>query len=211
MLRPFVLLKSVTTSPALNGGSCFPKDVAAFTWVAQQQGLDFQILEEVRKINANQQDIFFNKIRSALWTLRGKKLAALGLAFKCDTDDIRESPALTLIRKLIDSGVIISAYDPAAMERTRSILQPSETLSYASSVYGAAEGADPLLILADWAEFADLDLQGLNMAMRFPIIIDGRNIYKRSYMLERGFTYISVGRPAAYTASLGKPRKVVLH
>jgi UDPglucose 6-dehydrogenase len=192
------------------GGSCFPKDVAAFTWVAQQQGMDFQILEEVSKINANQQEIFFNKIRSALWTLRGKKLAALGLAFKCETDDIRESPALVVIRKLIDAGVTISAYDPAAMERARAVLPSSETINYASSAYDAAEGADALLILTDWAEFADLDLQRLNIAMRFPIIIDGRNLYKPSYMLEQGFTYVSVGRPAAYTASLGKPRKLVL-
>jgi UDPglucose 6-dehydrogenase len=192
------------------GGSCFPKDVAAFTWVAQQQGMDFQILEEVRKINANQQEIFFNKIRSALWTLRGKKLAALGLAFKCDTDDIRESPALVVIRRLIDAGVTISAYDPAAMERSKAIFPPSETMNYAPNIYDAAEGADALLILTDWAEFADLDLQRLNMAMRFPIIIDGRNLYKPSYMLEKGFTYVSMGRPAAYTASLGKPRKLVL-
>jgi UDPglucose 6-dehydrogenase len=192
------------------GGSCFPKDVAAFTWVAQQQGMDFQILEEVRKINANQQDVFFNKIRSALWTLRGKKLAALGLAFKCETDDIRESPALVVIRKLIDAGVTISAYDPAAMERTQAVLPSSETMNYASSVYEAAEGADALLILTDWAEFADLDLQRLNMAMRFPIIIDGRNLYKPAYMQDKGFTYVSVGRPAVYTASLGMPRKLAL-
>jgi UDPglucose 6-dehydrogenase len=192
------------------GGSCFPKDVAAFTWVAQQQGTDFQILEEVRRINAQQLDVFFNKVRSALWTLRGKKLAALGLSFKSDTDDIRESPAIAIIQRLLDAGVRVSAYDPAAMERTQAVLPTSEAMSFAADAYDAAEGADALLILTDWAEFAHLDLQRLNMALRFPIIIDGRNLYKAEYMLANGFTYVSMGRPAAYTASLGKPRNLAL-
>lgn len=192
------------------GGSCFPKDVAAFTWVAQQQGMDFKILEEVRKINAQQLDVFFNKVRSALWTLRDKRLAALGLAFKSDTDDIRESPAIAIIRMLIDAGVTISAYDPAAMEKAKKMLPCSDEMQYASDPYEAAEGADAVLILTDWPEFAQLDLQRLNMALRFPIVIDGRNLYKPAYMQEKGFTYVSVGRPAAYTASLGKPKNLAL-
>lgn len=192
------------------GGSCFPKDVAAFYWVAQQQGVDFQLLEEVRKINATQQEVFFNKVRSALWTLRGKKLAALGLAFKGDTDDIRDSPAIDVIKKLIAAGATVTAYDPAAMERTESVLPPSETMNYASSAYEAAEGADAVLILTDWKEFGQLDLTLLNQALRFPIVIDGRNLYKPAVMQEAGFTYVSVGRPAAYTAQQGKPRKLVL-
>ncbi len=192
------------------GGSCFPKDVAAFTWVAQQQGMDFQILEEVRRINAQQLDVFFNKVRSALWTLRGKRLAALGLAFKCETDDIRESPAIAIIQKLIEAGVTICAYDPAAMEKSEAILPASESMQYASDPYEAAEDADAVLILTDWDEFAHLDLQRLNMALRFPIVIDGRNLYKPDYMQEKGFTYVSVGRPAAYTASLGKPKNLAL-
>src|SRR6202034_806505 len=93
------------------GCSCFPKDVAAFHWVAQQEGVDFQLLEEVRKINATQQQVFFNKVRSALWTLRGKRLAALGLAFKGDTDDIRDSPAIVVIKKLLEAGTTITAHD----------------------------------------------------------------------------------------------------
>jgi UDPglucose 6-dehydrogenase len=192
------------------GGSCFPKDVAAFYWVAQQQGVDFQLLEEVRKINATQQQVFFNKVRSALWTLRGKKLAALGLAFKGDTDDIRDSPAIDVIQKLIAAGASITAYDPAAMERSQSVLPPSENMRYAASAYEAAEGADAVLILTDWKEFANLDLRQLNQALRFPIVIDGRNLYQPSVMQEQGFTYVSVGRPAAYTAQQGKPRKLVL-
>ena len=192
------------------GGSCFPKDVAAFYYVAQQQGVDFQILEEVKKVNATQQDIFFNKVRTALWTLRGKKIAALGLAFKGDTDDIRDSPAIEIIRKLIDAGVTITAYDPAAIDKAKGILPASDSMKYASSAYEAAEGADALLILTDWKEFGKLDLPKLNKALNFPIIIDGRNMYKPADMQEQGFTYVSVGRPAAYTAQQGKPRKLVL-
>jgi UDPglucose 6-dehydrogenase len=192
------------------GGSCFPKDVAAFHWVAQQQGVDFQLLEEVRKINATQQEVFFNKVRSALWTLRGKKLAALGLAFKGDTDDIRDSPAIDVIRKLLAAGASVTAYDPAAIEKAQAVLPPSESMRYASNSYEAAEGADALLILTDWAEFGQLDLIRLDRALKFPIIIDGRNLYKPAAMLEQGFTYVSVGRPAAYTAQQGKPKKLAL-
>ena len=192
------------------GGSCFPKDVAAFYWVAQQQGIDFQILDEVRKINAHQQEIFFNKVRAALWTLRGKKLAALGLAFKADTDDIRDSPAIDIIRKLIDAGVSITAYDPAAIEKTKAVLPPSDSMQYAEDPYAAAEGADAVIILTEWKEFGKLDLHRLNHALKFPIIIDGRNLYKPAFMQEQGFTYVSVGRPAVYSAQQGKPRKIVL-
>jgi len=192
------------------GGSCFPKDVAAFHWVAQQQGVDFQLLEEVKKINNTQQEVFFNKVRAALWTLRGKKLAALGLAFKGDTDDIRDSPAIDVIKKLIAAGASVTAYDPAAMERTESVLPKSESMAYAKSAYEAAEGADALLILTDWKEFGKLDLPKLNQALKFPIVIDGRNLYKPAEMHDQGFTYVSVGRPATYTAQQGKPRKLVL-
>jgi UDPglucose 6-dehydrogenase len=135
------------------GGSCFPKDVAAFRWVAQQRGVDFQLLDEIRKINEAQKQIFFNKVLSALWTLRGKRLAALGLAFKSDTDDIRDSPAIDVIRKLLDAGATVTAYDPAAIERARQVLPPSEKLRYARGVYEAAEDADAVLILTDWKEF----------------------------------------------------------
>jgi UDPglucose 6-dehydrogenase len=192
------------------GGSCFPKDVAAFHWVAQQQGVDFQLLDEIRKINETQQDIFFNKVRAALWTLRGKHLAALGLAFKGDTDDIRESPALVVIRKLLEAGASVTAYDPAATERAQTVLQASDKLHYATSAYEAATGADAVLILTDWKEFAQLDLVRLNQALRFPIVIDGRNLYRPQQMLERGFTYVSMGRPASYQAQQGKPRKAIL-
>ncbi len=189
------------------GGSCFPKDVAAFHWVAQQRGVNFQLLQEVRKINETQKEVFFNKVLSALWTLRGKRLAALGLAFKSDTDDIRESPAIDIIKRLLKAGASVRAYDPAAMERAKEVLPPAENLSYAGSLYEAAGNADAVLILTDWREFAAIDLVRLNQAVHFPIVIDGRNLYKPQVMLEHGFTYVSVGRPANYEAQEGKPRR----
>lgn len=180
------------------GGSCFPKDVAAFHWVAQQQGIDFHLLEQVRTINESQKRIFVGKVRSALWTLRGKRLAALGLAFKGETDDIRESPAMEVIRELLESGASVTAYDPAAMERAKAVLPPSERLVYAADPYEAADDVDAVLILTDWKEFAELDLEILAEAVRFPIVIDGRNLYKPAKMAEHGFTYVSVGRPSTY-------------
>jgi UDPglucose 6-dehydrogenase len=192
------------------GGSCFPKDVAAFHWVAQQRGVDFQLLQEVRKINETQKDVFFNKVLSALWTLRGKRLAALGLAFKGDTDDIRESPAIDIIQRLLEAGATVTAYDPAARERAMEVLPPTEKLRYATDLYQASKDADAVLILTDWKEFATMDLTRLNQAVRFPIIIDGRNLYKPQQMLDHGFTYVSVGRPASYQAQQGKPRTLLL-
>jgi UDPglucose 6-dehydrogenase len=160
------------------GGSCLPKDVAAFHWVAEQQGVNFQLLDEVHRINEHQKDLFFNKVRAALWTLRGKCLAALDLAFKGDTDDIRDSPAIGIIKKLLEAGASVTAYDPAAMERASQLLPPSEKLHYADGILEAAQDADALLILTDWKEFADLDLVRLKQALRFPIVIDGRNLYQ---------------------------------
>jgi len=131
----------------------------------------------------------------------GKKLAALGLAFKGDTDDIRDSPAIDVIKNLIAAGATVTAYDPAAMEKAKGVLPASESISYAASPYEAAQ---------DWAEFGKLDMVKLDQALKFPIVIDGRNLYKPKYMHEQGFTYVSVGRPAAYTAQQGKPKRLVL-
>ena len=189
------------------GGSCFPKDVAAFHWVAQQQRRGLPTASGDPQDQRNAKGVFFNKVLSALWTLRGKRLAALGLAFKGDTDDIRESPAIDIIRRLLEAGATVTAYDPAAMERAKEVLPPSEKLSYAADIYEAAKDADAVLILTDWKEFAEIDLVRLNQAVRFPIVIDGRNLYKPQQMLDHGFTYVSVGRPASYQAQQGKPRK----
>ena len=192
------------------GGSCFPKDVAAFHWVAQQRGVNFQLLQEVRKINDTQREVFFNKVLSTLWTLRGKRLAALGLAYKGDTDDIRESPAVDIIKKLLKAGATVTAYDPAAMERTKEVLPVTDTFSYAGDLYEASKDADAVMILTDWKEFAKIDLPRLNRAVRFPIVVDGRNLYQPQHMMDHGFTYVSVGRPASYQSQEGRPEKSVV-
>src|SRR6201994_4892437 len=140
------------------GGSCFPKDVAAFRSVAAQMGVDFNLLNEVEKINAAQKKRFLSKVRSALWTLRGKRLAVLGLAFKGETDDIRESPAIDLVEMLLAEGCSITVFDPAAMKRSEDVLPASSNLRYAQDAYAAAKDVDALLILTDWPEFAHLDL-----------------------------------------------------
>ncbi len=182
------------------GGSCFPKDVAAFRSVAEQLGIDFNLLTEVEKINVQQKKRFLSKVRSALWTLRGKRLGVLGLAFKGETDDIRESPAIDLVEMLLAEGCSVAAYDPAAMQRTEQELPSSQQLRYVEDSYAAAIGADALLILTDWSEFKALDLNRLQASMRYPIVVDGRNLFEPKVMQDHGFTYISVGRPAVNPA-----------
>jgi UDPglucose 6-dehydrogenase len=178
------------------GGSCFPKDVMAFRAVARESGYDFRLLDEVMRINEDQRQRFLRKVRSALWTLRGKNLGVLGLAFKGGTDDIRESPALFIVQALLQEGSKITAYDPAAMERVQEVI-PSG-LSFANSAYEAAHGADALLILTEWEEFANLDLRRLRQELKYPIVIDGRNLYDSEVMAAEGFTYYSVGRAASH-------------
>jgi UDPglucose 6-dehydrogenase len=177
------------------GGSCFPKDVAAFRNVAEQVGVDFGLLHEVEKVNEEQKLRFFQKIRSALWTFRGKKIGVLGLAFKGGTDDIRESPALDIVKRLLAEGCIVTAYDPAASNRSKEVIPPGPCMRYVDELYAAAQDADALLILNDWQEFAELDLPKLHYMLRYPIVIDGRNLYDPETMTKHGFTYLSVGRP----------------
>lgn len=176
------------------GGSCFPKDLMAFRAVARESGYEFRLLDEVMRINEDQRQRFLRKVRSALWTLRGKRLGVLGLAFKGGTDDIRESPAILLVQTLLQEGCQIAAYDPAAHERAKEIL--NSTIEYASDAYQAAREADALLILTEWDEFASLDLDRLHQQLKYPIVIDGRNLYDPDTMAAHGFTYYSVGRPA---------------
>jgi UDPglucose 6-dehydrogenase len=180
-------------SPGIGyGGSCFPKDLMAFRAVARECSYDFRLLDEVIRINEEQRQRFLRKVRSALWTLRGKRLGVLGLAFKGGTDDIRESPAMLLVQSLLQEGCRICAYDPAAMERSREVL--GDKVEFAANGYDAAAGADALLILTEWEEFACLDLALLRSRLRYPIVIDGRNLYQPEEMAAQGFTYYSVGR-----------------
>lgn len=187
------------------GGSCFPKDLMAFRSVARECGYDFRLLDEVIRINEEQRQRFIRKVRSALWTLRGKKLGVLGLAFKGGTDDIRESPAILLIKSLQAEGCEICAYDPAAQERAKETLNSS--IQHAESAYEAAEGADALLILTEWEEFASLDLDRLRAALKYPIVIDGRNLYDPQLMAMNGFTYYSVGRPTLSAELPASPKE----
>jgi UDPglucose 6-dehydrogenase len=200
-------------SPGIGyGGSCFPKDLTAFRAVARECGYDFRLLDEVIRINEEQRRRFVRKVRNALWTLKGKRLGVLGLAFKGGTDDIRESPAILLVQSLLQEGCTIAAYDPAAMERAREVLNGN--VEFMSGPYEAARGADALLILTEWDEFAALDLHRLSAQMKYPIVVDGRNLYDPEIMLAHGITYYSVGRPtvvantqAAATTANARPKK----
>ena len=176
-------------------GPCFPKDLMAFRAVATEIGYDFRLLDEVMRINEEQRRRFLRKVRAVLWTLRGKRLGVLGLAFKGGTDDIRESPALLLVQELLREHCQVRAYDPAAMERAREVLKSG--VEFAKDAYEAAKGADALLILTEWEEFACLDLDRLRKLLKYPIVLDGRNLYDPATMTEHGLSYYSVGRPAA--------------
>ncbi len=183
------------------GGSCFPKDVAAFRYAAEQLGVNFGLLQQVQSINDNQLTRFLQKITSALWTLRGKRLGILGLAFKGGTDDIRDSPAIAMVRMLLREGCAVQLYDPAAMERARMVMPEGPAVQYVDSVSAAATNTDALLILTNWDEFARLDLAAIRAVMRYPIVIDGRNMYSRQAMAAARFDYLSVGRMPVYAAS----------
>lgn len=177
------------------GGSCFPKDVAAFEAVARRCGVNFRMLREVAQVNQEQRTRFIDKVRRALDPLAGKRVGVLGLAFKENTDDVRESPALAIVSELVRHGALICAHDPAAMARTREVLA-GEPISYADNPYEAARGSDAVLILTAWREFAALDLQKLHSAMKVPVIFDGRNLFEPEEMAAAGFVYHSVGRPS---------------
>jgi UDPglucose 6-dehydrogenase len=175
------------------GGSCFPKDVQAFHAVANQCNYDFGLLNEVMRINADQRIRFLKKVKSALWTLRGKRLGVLGLAFKGDTDDVRESPAIAIIEALLKEGAQVQVYDPAAIPKAKDVL-PRQNVAYANDPYEAAANSDALLILTEWKEFANLDLRRIRSQLKHPIVIDGRNLYQTERMTSAGLIYYSVGR-----------------
>ena len=184
------------------GGSCFPKDVQAFYAVATQCGYDFSLLNEVMKINAEQRQRFLRKVRSALWTLRGKRLAVLGLAFKDGTDDVRESPAIAIIEALIKEGALVTAYDPVATAKARLHLAGGQ-INFATDPYEAAAGCDALLILTEWKEFANLDLSRIRGLLKYPIVVDGRNLYEPQRVADAGLVYYSVGRAAGVPQEIG--------
>ncbi len=174
------------------GGSCFPKDLLAFRAVARENGCSFGLLDEVVSVNEEQHARFLRKVKRALWTLKGKKLAVLGLAFKNGTDDIRESPAVAIVKALLKEGCSITAYDPAAMAHAAEELGPA--VSFAAGPYQALQGADACLILTEWEDFAALDLARVKNLLRYPILLDGRNLFKPAQTEAAGLNYYSVGR-----------------
>jgi len=174
------------------GGSCFPKDVAAFESISRDLGYDFGLLREVMKVNQDARERFVKKVEEELWIVKGKVICALGLSFKPNTDDLRESVGLAVVQRLADRGAKVRAYDPQAMEKAKSHLKD---VTLCSSPYEAAQGADCALLLTEWDEFKGLDWKRVKKAMAHPTLIDGRNLFDPAKMRELGFTYRSVGRP----------------
>lgn len=177
------------------GGSCFPKDVKAFAKIAEDLGLDLKLLREVDRINESRADRLMEKVQEALWVCRGKTIGVLGLAFKPDTDDIREAVSLKMIERLIAHEARLKLYDAKAMDNMKAVFPPQEgKIDYVASPYEAAHEAEALVILTEWDEFKTLDLQRIKQLMRTPIIVDGRNIFEPEQMRELGFEYYCLGR-----------------
>jgi UDPglucose 6-dehydrogenase len=178
------------------GGSCFPKDLAAFIAISDQLGVPFDLLKEVQRINVNQRNRFMKSLRDALWILRDKKVAVWGLTFKPDTDDIRCSVAIDIVSELLSEGAQVSVFDPKGMENVHNFkLIPGAR--HAESALDAARGAEALIIATEWHEFAKVDFAQLKEVMVSPIIFDGRNLLDPVTMERMGFQYRSIGRPAA--------------
>jgi UDPglucose 6-dehydrogenase len=175
------------------GGSCFPKDVKAMLRFAADKDYDFQILRAVESVNERQKRRLVAKMESHFGSLKGKRIALWGLAFKPRTDDMREAPAVPLVYGLLSAGASVHAYDPEATKVARSIF--GSKISYADNSYAALTGADGLAIVTEWNEFREPDYGRMRKLMRTPVIFDGRNIYNPDIIRSQGFTYYSMGRP----------------
>lgn len=173
------------------GGSCFPKDISAFIRISRELGYQFHLLEEVERINADQKERFLKKVREALWVLRHKKIGVLGLAFKGNTDDVRSSVAISIVKQLIAEGAEVRAYDPKAMEKAKSLVPEAKMVEKAEDV---ADGADAVLVLTEWTDFKTLPWAAIKKRMLSPLLFDGRNLLNPEELRSLGFTYTSVGR-----------------
>ena len=174
------------------GGSCFPKDVKALVQTAEQNGYDMRVLKAVEEVNERQKSVLFEKLRRHYGDLQGKTIALWGLAFKAETDDLREATRLVTIRHLLEAGCTVRVFDPAAMDEARRRL--GDAVIYASDIYDAAKGADALLLLTEWKQFRLPSWARIHDLMRNPIVFDGRNIYDPAEMRKNGFEYYSIGR-----------------
>ena len=174
------------------GGSCFPKDVKALAHMAEEKGRHPQLLHAVMEINADRRKMVVERITELLGgSVEGKTIGLLGLAFKPNTDDMRESPAIDIAAGLQEGGATVRAYDPIAMDNARAIMP---NVSMCSDPYALAEGSDALVVVTDWNEFKQLDLERIRDLMREPVVFDGRNIYDPAVMCRLGFRYRSIGR-----------------
>ena len=184
------------------GGSCFPKDVQALAKTASQNAYDFKILKSVMKVNTIQKGILTKKIRKYYKNeLTGKTFAVWGLAFKPNTDDIREAPALVIIDELLAAGANIRAFDPEAMDNVKDIY--GDRVQFSSNMYEALTHADALLVLTEWSEFRTPDYEKMSNLLRERVIFDGRNVYDVKQMKARGFHYLSMGRPKVKGSKAG--------
>jgi len=175
------------------GGSCFPKDIAAFIAISDQLGTPFTLLKEVQRINESQKVRFLKTVRDTLWVLREKRIAVWGLTFKPDTDDVRSSVAIELVEQLLREGAHVVAYDPKGMHKARTIKAIADA-EFASSALEAVTDAEALIIATEWNEFCNVDLTLLKEKMRTPIVFDGRNLLDPETMRQFGFNYYSIGR-----------------
>ena len=175
------------------GGSCFPKDIAAFITISERLGVPFTLLKEVQRINNSQKERFLKVIRETLWVLREKRIAVWGLTFKPDTDDLRSSVAIDLVADLLREGAHVTAYDPKGTQKARAI-KPIADAEFASSALEAVNDAEALIIATEWNEFANVDLAVVKEKMRTPIVFDGRNLLDPETMCRLGFHYYSIGR-----------------
>jgi UDPglucose 6-dehydrogenase len=174
------------------GGFCFPKDIQAFIHLSASVGVDFEMLKAAERVNKQRIDRYFEKIRKALWVVKGKRVAVLGLAFKASTDDIRFAPALEVIRRLLEEGAQVHASDPEAMERTKSAFPQ---VAYFDDPYEALKGVDAALVCTEWQVFRNLDWERAGKLMARRLVIDGRNLYSPAKMQQLDFEYYSFGRP----------------
>ena len=174
------------------GGSCFPKDVKALVRTAKSFDVPLRVLDAVETANAAQKHRLFAKLQRCLGTMKGKRVAVWGLAFKPNTDDMREAPALVLISELLAAGAEVVVHDPVAMHEAQRRIGSS--IAYASSGYEAISGADALVVVTDWNEYRHPDFTRIKAALRTPVVVDGRNLYDASKMRALGFTYESIGR-----------------
>lgn len=174
------------------GGSCFPKDVRALVQSAEENNYDFKILKSVTAVNELQKHILISHVKKHFGKLQGLKIAMWGLAFKPDTDDIREASALVMIDQLLEDGAHVTAFDPAATDNVKKL--KGDTIKYAADEYSALEGADALIIATEWSLFRTPDFEEIKKKMKKPVIFDGRNLYGTDQMQELGFTYYSIGR-----------------